>query len=475
MRMPAAWWAKQSVVCDDAMAKYFGTDGIRGVAGESLDAELAFKIGRAAATVLIQAGNQEMPPSDGDRPRVMIGRDTRVSCDMLESALTAGLCSAGVDVTLLGVLPTPAIAFLTTKTKSDMGIVISASHNTFEHNGIKLFGSDGSKLGDTFEEYIEFLIDDDTDVYKMTGGDLGRISRDHAEWTGEYVKFLTQASTVGRYKGRIAIDCANGAASETARLLFRQLHAEFEIFADEPDGVNINVECGSTHLSYLKDMMRTGRFGIGIAFDGDADRCLIVDENGNTVDGDMILAVMARDMRTSGSLKNNSFVGTIVSNAGMDIFARENDFTFYRADVGDRNVLEMMHKLGCNLGGESSGHVIFTDYMTCGDGQLTALKFLNVLTASGKTVSELVKDIPRLPQVMPSFPLTGGAEQRDAIMSHPQLKEEIKRQETLLAGNGRINVRPSGTEPIIRVLVEAETEELSTAIANNIIDFMSTL
>jgi len=457
------------------MGKYFGTDGIRGIAGERLDAELAIKVGRAIATVLLQAGHQDRPPVPGDRPRVLIGRDTRISCDMLESALTAGLCSAGVDVTLLGVLPTPAVSYLTKKTDSDMGIVISASHNTFEHNGIKLFGSSGSKLGDTFEEYIEFLIDDETSVYKMVGSDIGRVTRDHGVWTNEYVRFIASVSTAGRYNGRIAIDCANGAASETARLLFRQLHAEFEIISDEPDGVNINIECGSTHLNYLKDMMKTGRFGIGIAFDGDADRCLIVDEKGNTVDGDMILAVIAREMKQSGTLKGSAFVGTIVSNAGMDIFAKENDFTFHRSDVGDWNVLSLMHKLNCNLGGESSGHIIFADHMTCGDGQLTAIKFLNVLTASGKTVSELVSDIPRLPQVMPSFTLTGGSEQRDKIMSHPKLKEEIKKQEKNLSGIGRINIRPSGTEPIIRVLVEAETEEKSWSIANDLIDFISEL
>jgi len=457
------------------MAKYFGTDGIRGVAGEELNAELAFRIGRAAATVLAGAGKQQRPPSVDDRPRVLIGHDTRISCDMLEAALCAGLCSAGADVTLLGILPTPAVAYLTVKIEADMGIVISASHNPYEHNGIKMFGGDGYKLGDTLEDYIEGLIDNDCSISKKTGGDLGRITSDHGEWTNEYVKFLASASIGGRYNGRIAIDCANGAASETARLLFRQLHAEFEIIADEPDGVNINVDCGSTHLNYLTDMMKTGRFGIGIAFDGDADRCLIIDEKGKPVDGDMILAVLARDMRDSGKLNNNAFVGTIVSNAGMEIFARDNGFTFHRADVGDRNVLEMMRDLGCNLGGESSGHVIFTDYMTSGDGQLTAIKFLNVLSASGKTVSELVSDIPRLPQVMPSFKLTSGAEQCDAIMSHPLLKEEIKKQEVLLDGYGRIHIRPSGTEPIIRVLVEAKTEALSAEIAESIIDLMKTL
>jgi len=457
------------------VGKYFGTDGIRGVAGEALDAELAIKAGRAVATVLIQAGTQEKPPESDYRPRVLIGRDTRISCDMLESALAAGLCSAGVDVTLLGVLPTPAVAYLTTKTDSDMGIVISASHNTYEHNGIKFFGSGGSKLGETFEEYIEFLIDDDSKVYKMVGSDIGRITHDHGQWTSEYVKYIASISNVGRYNGRIAIDCANGASSETARLLFRQLHAEFEIIADEPDGININVECGSTHLNYLKDMMKTGRFSIGIAFDGDADRCLIVDEKGNVVDGDMIIAVMAREMKAEGTLKGSAFVGTIVSNAGMDIFARENGFTFHRSDVGDWNVLELMHKLNCNLGGESSGHIIFTDHLSCGDGQLTAIKFLNVLAASGKTVSKLVGDIPRLPQVMPSFSLTGGAEQRDRLLSHPKLADEVKRLEEELKGKGRINIRPSGTEPIIRVLVEAETEELSMKIAQGILDLLGTL
>jgi phosphoglucosamine mutase len=457
------------------MGKYFGTDGIRGVAGVDLDAELAFKIGRAAGTVLSNAGKQSKPPTIGDKPRVLIGRDTRISCDMLESALSAGLCSAGADVTSLGVLPTPAVAYLTVKSESDMGIVISASHNPFEHNGIKMFGSDGYKLGDSLEEFVEMLIDDDSKVHKVTGKDLGRVTVDHGEWTGEYVKYLASLSITGRFNGRIAIDCANGAASETARQLFRQLHAEFEIIADEPDGININVDCGSTHLNYIKDMMKTGRFNLGIAFDGDADRCLIVDENGETVDGDVMLSVLANDMKESGTLKGGGFVGTVVSNAGMEIFARDNGYIFHRADVGDRNVLEMMKELGCNLGGESSGHVIFSDFMTTGDGQLTAVKFLNVLTKSEKKVSELVKNVPRLPQVMPSFELSGGAEQRERILSHPKLAEQIEKQEKLLQGNGRIFIRPSGTEPIIRVLVEAETQELSSQIAENILSCMKEL
>ena len=449
------------------MGKYFGTDGIRGIAGEGLNADLAFRIGCAAGTVLAHA--------DGRKPRVMIARDTRISCDMLEAAMSAGLCSAGANVSLLGVLPTPAAAYLTVKTGADMGAVISASHNPFEHNGIKMFGGNGFKLGDALEERIEELIDANGGISNKSGSSLGSITRDHGFWTHEYIRFLSSASEGGRYSGRIAIDCANGAASETARLLFRQLDAEFEISFDEPNGVNINVNCGSTHIGHLCDMMKTGRFGIGFALDGDADRCIVVDELGNVIDGDMILAVLARDMRNTGRLKGDAFVGTVVSNAGMEVFARSNGFRFHRADVGDRNVLGKMWETGCNLGGESSGHVIFTDDATTGDGQLTAVKFLNALNRSGKRASEIVRDIPRFPQVMPSFALTGGASQRDSIMNHPRLLGEIDRFTEKLEGNGRVLIRPSGTEPIIRVLVEAKTERQANKIAKHFLEVMKTL
>jgi len=449
------------------MGKYFGTDGIRGIAGEELSAELAFKIGRAAATVLARA--------DGKRPKVMVARDTRISCDMLEASLAAGLCSTGANVILLGVLPTPAAAYLTVKTQADMGVVISASHNPFEHNGIKLFGANGYKLSDDLEEQIESLIDDDKKIKNKTGGEIGRISHDHGFWTNEYVKYVASKSVGGRFNGRIAIDCANGAATETARLLFRQLDAEFEINYDEPNGVNINEGCGSMHLDYLKDMMKTGRFSLGVAFDGDADRCLIVDELGNTIDGDMMLAVFSRDMSNSGELKGGGFVGTVVSNAGMNVFAEKSGLNFHRANVGDRNVLEMMMDLDCNLGGESSGHVIFTDDSTTGDGQLTAVKFINALNKSGMKASELVGDIPQFPQVMPSYKLTGGSAQRDAIMGHPDLQEELKKYEKILEGKGRVFIRPSGTEPIIRVLVEAQTLKEAAEIAEHFITFMQKL
>ena len=448
------------------MGRYFGTDGIRGIAGAGLDAELAFKIGRAAATVLAQEGEEYS--------RVMIARDTRISCDMLEAALSAGLCSAGANVMLLGVLPTPAVAYLTLQSGSSMGITISASHNPYEHNGIKLFGGNGFKLSDALEERVEQLIDDDSGVCRKIGSNLGRITSDHGYWIDKYVKSIVSAAE-GHYNGRIAIDCANGAASETARTLFRELGAEFEIIYDNPDGVNINDNCGSTHIDALRSIMKSGRFSVGFAFDGDADRCLIVDEYGNTVDGDMILAVLSLAMKASGCLKGAAIVGTVNSNSGMNIFARDNGFEFYRAQTGDRNVLEMMLETGCNLGGESSGHIIFIDDATTGDGQLTAIKFLNVMLASGKRVSELVCGIPRYPQVMPSFMLTGGMEERDAIMTNPRLHDEIAKQQEQLAGEGRVLVRPSGTEPVIRVLVEARTEALATEKAEILINLMKML
>ena len=449
------------------MGKYFGTDGIRGIAGKELDARLAFRTGCAIAAAL-----KQMP--DITRPRVMIARDTRISCDMLEAALTAGLCSAGADVALLGVLPTPAAAYLAIKSETDMSVVISASHNPFDHNGIKIFGRNGYKLSDSLEDRIEQLIDDDYGTAKMTGADLGRISGEHGYWTNEYVKFLA-AMSEGRYNDRIAIDCANGAASETAPLLFAQLGADHEIFSDKPDGVNINNNCGSTHIDALRDIMRSGRFGVGFAFDGDADRCLVVDGNGETIDGDMMLVVIARHMKAAGTLKGGGMVGTVVSNSGLERFARSNGFIFHRAPVGDKNVLDMMWEKGCNIGGESSGHLIFSDDATTGDGQLTAIKFLNIMTSTGKTASELVKDIPRYPQVMPAYKLTGGTEERDAIMADPGLLNEIERQQELLADEGRVLVRPSGTEPIIRVLVEAKTESQATEIAEHLLDVIKSL
>ena len=455
------------------MGKYFGTDGIRGVVGEMigdhpLGPVLAYLTGRAAATALISSNYQ------GIKPNVMIAKDTRVSCDMLVSALASGLCSAGADVTLLGVLPTPAVAYLVVKEGADIGVVVSASHNPYEHNGIKLFGRNGFKLNDALEEQIENLIDDESGTLKPANAYLGRVKGNHSHWVGEYVDHLVGLAE-GHFNGRVAIDCANGAAYETACELFTKLGVDFEIISANPDGININNKCGSTYLQPLKEKMKTGKFDVGFAFDGDADRCIVLDETGETVDGDIILAVIARIMHDNGTLKGDGFVGTIVTNSGINVFAHNHGFNFHRADVGDRYVLEKMWQTGCNIGGESSGHLIFLDDATTGDGQLTAIKFLNVLALSGKTVSELAHGIPRFPQVMPSYSLVGGAEQRDAIMSDTRLADEIRRQETLLSGEGRIHIRPSGTEPISRVLVEAKTSNEATTIANSLIDFIKSL
>ena len=448
------------------MGKYFGTDGIRGVAGVGLDAALAFRAGRAAATVLTHI--------NGTHPTIMIARDTRISCDMLESAFASGLCSAGANVTLLGVMPTPAVAYLTVKTNASMGVVISASHNPFEHNGIKMFSHNGFKLSDNLEEHIEGFIIDDSDVIRKTGNELGRISGDHGYWTSEYVHYLA-SQCEGKFNGRIAIDCANGAACETAHELFTEIGADFDIFYNEPNGVNINLNCGSTHIEALHEIVKSGHYDIGFAFDGDADRCLVVDERGGTIDGDMMLAVLACDMKRHRKLKGGGMVGTVVTNAGFETFAHDNGLQLHRAAVGDRNVLEMMWEKNCNIGGESSGHLIFSDDSTAGDGQLTALKMLNVLISTGKKASQLVEGISRFPQVMPGYTLTGGAAQRDAIMSDSRLEEEIKRCQEMLSGEGRILIRPSGTEPLIRVLVEAKTIEIASETAGRLIDFIKSL
>ena len=454
------------------MGKYFGTDGIRGVVGErgamneALDARLAYRTGLAAGSILTSKRG-------GKKPHVIIAKDTRISGDLFECALSSGLSSAGADVTLLGVLPTPAVAYLTVKDGYDMGVVISASHNPYEHNGIKLFGYDGFKLSDATEELIENLIDGD--VAMAQNHELGRVTHDFENRSaGEYVDYLAK-SLSEHYGGRIAIDCANGAASATARELFTKIGVDFEIIADEPDGLNINLNCGSTYIGNLQKMVKAGRFDIGFAFDGDADRCLVVDENGEIVDGDMLLAVLARDMNAGRTLKNGAMVGTVISNSGMDAFAEQNGLTFCRAAVGDRNVLEKMQEIGSNLGGESSGHMIFLDEATTGDGQLTAVKLLGVLAKTGKTISELTRDIPRFPQVSLNFRLTDGAAQRERIMESAKLQEEIERQKAQLAKSGTVLIRPSGTEPLIRVLVEAKTEEIAREKAQYFIDMMASL
>ena len=363
------------------MGKYFGTDGIRGVVNVELDGHLAFKVGRAVAYALSQQSNH--------RAKILIGKDTRISSDMLEAALTAGICSSGADVESLGVIPTPAVAHLTIKHMADAGIVISASHNPYEHNGIKIFAGSGYKLSDELEARIEEYIDHVDDLPRATHDKIGRVLPLEMDPVEEYTDYLAE-TIPGDLSGlRVAVDCANGASSATASTLFRKLNMDATIRYYEPDGCNINAHCGSTHLEALQKLVREGGFDVGVAFDGDADRCLIVDDKGEVLDGDRIMAVCAAELKKQNKLRGNAFVATILSNMGLHAYAREKGMEIVCANVGDRYVLEKMLENGYILGGEQSGHVIFLEYATTGDGELTAVQFLKMLKESGKRASEI--------------------------------------------------------------------------------------
>lgn len=442
------------------MGQLFGTDGIRGIANSDLDAQLAFRVGQAAAVVLSKNKNE--------RPLITIGKDTRISSDMLEAALIAGLCSSGADVMPLGVIPTPAVAYITTVSGADAGIVISASHNPYVYNGIKIFNAEGFKLSDELELEIEKLILDKAGLPLKKNGDMGRVVSGSEAYISKYInKLASLAENITDLK--VVVDCANGATTSTACELFSRLPIELIIIADDPDGININDCCGSTNTETLSKAVLSSGADIGIAFDGDGDRCIIIDEKGNMVDGDRIMAVCGYEMKKSGKLKNNTIVATIYSNIGFKIYAEGKDIKLLSAAVGDRNVLEMMQQVGSNLGGENSGHLIFLDDSTTGDGQLAALKFLNVLASSGKTVSELVSEVPLYPQLLLSIPIEGGNMVKDAVMADESLKKCIAEAENELGDTGRILVRPSGTEALIRVMVEALDAAKAETVASRLI------
>ena len=389
------------------MGKLFGTDGIRGVVGENLTADLAFRTGKAIAAVLKE--------EKGRKPVITIGKDTRISSDMLESALIAGICSVGGDVMPFGVLPTPAVAYLTVLKGADAGIVISASHNPYEHNGIKVFNEKGYKLPDAIEEQVEEKIL--TDIYPAaTHGEIGVLRHGLRQSREAYIDHL--AGTIeGDLSGlRVLVDCSNGASSATAPELFGRFRCFCDFIHREPDGVNINDHCGSTHLDDLAQKVVAGGYDIGVAFDGDADRCLLVDEQGGVIDGDKVLAVCGSDMKRRGKLSGGTIVATVMSNLGLHEFCRENGVGLVCTSVGDRNVLEKMNECGYKLGGEQSGHTIFTDYATTGDGQLTALQFLDVLARSGKKASELASVCPQYPQVLLNVAVSHERGVKDAII-----------------------------------------------------------
>ena len=443
------------------MGKLFGTDGIRGIVGENLTADLAYRVGQAVTLVLTE--------EKGRTPLVTIGMDTRISSDMLEGALIAGITSMGGDVMPLGTIPTPAVAYLTIKVEADAGIVISASHNPFEHNGIKIFNGKGFKLSDELEEKIEeIVLFGSNNVPMKTHGDIGKVSYAAPKASEDYIDHLesTIDSTLGGL--RILVDCANGAASATAARLFdRFSKLRTDVINADPDGVNINDQCGSTHMDALAAMVKAGHYDMGIAFDGDADRCLAVDETGVLVDGDQMIAIFATEMKRKGSLRQNTAVVTVMSNYGFMNFARESGITVKTTKVGDRYVLETMLAEGYNIGGEQSGHIIFTDYMTTGDGQLSAIQLMAAMKETGKTLSQLTKVITILPQVLVNMEAT--VDMKAGLAESLEISAAVRACEEELAGEGRVLIRPSGTEPLIRVMVEGPSQEQITDIAHRIV------
>ena len=449
------------------MGKLFGTDGIRGVVGETLTAELAYRVGQAITIVLTE--------QKGSAPTITIGKDTRISSDMLESALMAGICAMGGSVMPFGTIPTPAVAFLTVQEEADAGIVISASHNPYEHNGIKIFGAQGYKLSDEMEEKVEDIVLSKESLPVKTRDQIGMRLHGMRQMKSDYIDHLLSTVDCDMRGLRVLVDCANGAASATAPGLFGKLPLHADFIFDKPDGININNGCGSTHMETLCRGVVAGKYDLGIAFDGDADRCLLVDEKGSVIDGDKVLAVCGRSMRRRGILNGDAIVATVMSNLGLHEFCRKGDYRLVCTDVGDRHVLEKMIECGYMIGGEQSGHTIFREYATTGDGELTALQFIQAYCEAGVPASELVSCCAQYPQELINVPVSavGGAKER--IMADDRLWEQVRSQEEALNGEGRILVRPSGTEALIRVMVEAKTVEIAHNVAKTLAEFIKTL
>lgn len=430
------------------MGKFFGTDGVRGVANRELTCELAIKLGRAAAKVL--TGNC------GHRAKILIGKDTRISSDMLENALLAGISSVGAEGISLGVVPTPAVSYLVKKYNADAGIMISASHNSFEFNGIKFFNKDGYKLTDEIEDSIEKLVEGNEELSLPIGEKLGKILKCESA-IDDYTNYLCETFEGNIENLKIAVDCANGSASATAGKIFSKINSNATILFDDPDGININENCGSTHLEKLSEYVVKNKCDIGIAFDGDADRCLLIDDNGKIVDGDIILALCAKYLKDNGKLTNNTLVATVMSNMGLKEFCKKNDINLSETKVGDRYVLERMLEKNYSIGGEQSGHVIFGDLSSTGDGQLTALQILNILSKTGKSISELSSQFVKYPQKQSEVKIE--LSQKGLLKNNEKIQEYIKNATAKLGSSGRILIRESGTEPKIRIMVECLDEK----------------
>ena len=429
------------------MRKYFGTDGIRGIAGESLTADLSFKVGKALGKLLTEKK---------EHPKVVIGRDTRISCDMIEQALTAGLTSTGVNVMTVGTIPTPAIAYLTKTIETDSGIMISASHNPYQDNGIKIFGPDGFKLTDEQELEIESLIDNSEQIKNASFEKIGKLYGG-SELSQKYVQHIKQSISGDLSNIKIALDCANGATTGVAPYIFGDLEADIETIGCQPNGININDNVGSTKIDTISAFVKENNVDVGFAFDGDGDRVLAVDAKGNIVDGDKIMFILAKHLKEQGELKDNMVVSTVMSNIGFYKAIEENELQSVKTAVGDRYVVEEMRKNDYSLGGEQSGHIVLMNYATTGDGILTAVKLANIIKTSGKSLEELASEVNIYPQKLVNIKVVD----KKAAMEDSDILAECEKVEKELEGNGRILLRASGTENLIRVMVEASSDELT--------------
>ena len=436
------------------MRKYFGTDGIRRIANTELTPELVYKVAKAGAYVLSKHTDHT--------PTILIGRDTRISGTLIESAMVAGFLSYGANVKILGVMPTPAVAYLTRRFKADASVVISASHNTYEFNGVKYFSNKGMKIPDELEEEIEEVMDSGKiDELKAVNDKIG-VSEIRTDLLEEYVYFFRkhfeeELEKLDKENFKVAIDTANGATSVVAEKVFKVLGINYSIINNTPDGININENCGSTHLAGLKKYVVENNFNLGVAYDGDGDRCLLVDENGIEIDGDKILAVISNRLKSIGKLNKDTVVATVMSNLGLKKYTENNNLNFVQTKVGDRYVLEEMLKNGYNLGGEQSGHIIFLDYNPTGDGILTSLMFVQAMLEANKTASEMCNIINIYPQVLINAKVS--TEKKYDFDKDEEVVKNIKLLEEEFSGNGRVLIRASGTEPLVRVMIEGENQD----------------
>ncbi len=444
------------------MSKLFGTDGVRGIANVELTANLAFDLGRVGAYVITK--------NKKENAKILIGGDSRISYDMLESAISAGMMSVGVEVYVVGTIPTPAMAYLVRKYKMDAGVMISASHNKMQDNGIKFFNDEGYKLSDEIENEIEDIIKNRIDeLPQPTGAGVGKkLTLDSA--SQDYIDYISSISENKLTGLKIAIDCANGATSFVAKNIFENLGAEVLTINNAPNGININRHCGSTHLDIIANFVKSNNVDVGFAFDGDGDRCLAVDENGEELDGDQIMAIIAKKLKSEGKLKGDAIVATVMSNLGLTIYGQENNIDIVQTSVGDRYVLEYMVENDKNLGGEQSGHVIMLDYNTTGDGILTAVQVSNAIVTSGKKISDLSKVMKKLPQCLINANVHNKL--KYDYLKYDEIRSEIERLEEMFAGRGRVLIRPSGTEALVRVMIEGEDEAILNREARKLADII---